>query len=110
MSNSRRNKRNLKGNDVSLHCGLLVTDFFAFADGHAENVQCVFVEDISEPMPPSLENLRKMLARTNKAWRDYCDLLRLPSESRGLCLKRIETEWHRREKQELPKKSRSAKR
>lgn len=110
MSNGRRNRRRLRGNDVTQHCNLLVNDFFSFADGHAGSVKCVFVEDISDPMPPSLENLRKMLARTNKAWRVYCEMAGLPSESTGLCLQRIESEWRKREMAGPPRKSRSAKR
>lgn len=107
-------KKTIKCNDVGKHCDMLVDDFFNFNEGHSELVKVIDIRDIQEPMPPQQEQLRKMMARCQKAWLDYCNLVGLSRQSRTLFLNRVKKEWRSREQQQQkmqqlhPKKSQSA--
>ena len=92
------NKKRIVTNDVSKHCQLVVDDFFAFSDGRADEVQYSQVDDIKEPMPPTVEQLKKMFARCKRVWADYCDFTLLPRECRQLFVSKVKAEWQRREK------------
>lgn len=92
MSNKRLSKNVF--NDIGKHCQLLVDDFFHFCDGEADRVTIITeLRDISEQMPPNLEQLRKMFARCDRAWKDYCKFMRLPGESEKMFVNRVKTRW-----------------
>ena len=105
MSNKRLSKNVF--NHVGNHCQLLVDDFFHFCEGELDQVTIITeLRDISEPMPPKLEQIQKMLARCDKAWKDYCKFMQLPSESNKLFINRVKTKWLALEKQQLPVRKR----
>lgn len=83
-------------NDVGEHCGLLVADFFNFYEGRVDEVKLIDIRDINWPMPPDKEQMRKMMARCDKAWRVYCDYAGLPMASKKLFINRIRHEWQTR--------------
>lgn len=104
------NKKNNKGicNDIGKHCQSLVDDFFNFVDGKVDKVTIITeIRDISEPMPPKIEQTRKMLARCNKVWKEYCKFMLLPRESNVLFINRVKKKWLTLEKQQqLPVRKR----
>lgn len=101
MSNKKLSKNIF--NDIGNHCQLLVDDFFHFHDGELDKITIITeLRDISEPMPPKLEQVRIMFARCNKAWKDYCKLMLLPGESQKLFINRVKKRWLALGKQQLP--------
>lgn len=98
-------------NNVSEHCQLVLDDFFNFCDGKPELVKYAIISDIKEPMPPDVEQIKKMFGRCKRVWSDYCDFINLPRESRQLFVKKAKAEWHKREKAQkqssIPKRKRS---
>ena len=98
-------------NKVSEHCQLVLDDFFNFCDGKADLVKLVIISDIKEPMPPDVEQIKKMFGRCKRVWSDYCDFINLPRESKQLFVTKAKTEWHRREELQkrvaIPKRKRS---
>jgi hypothetical protein len=99
MSNKSK-YRNIN-NHIGEHCQTLVDDFFNFVDGNIQEVRIITeLRDISEPMPPQLEQIRKMLARCNKVWKDYCGFMMLPRESNVLFINRVKKKWLTLEKQQ----------
>lgn len=94
-----RAKKKFINNKVGEHCQLLLDDFFNFADGHPELVRLVVINDLTEnERLTDLEKLQRMYARTDNAWKHYCDVANLPRESRNLFTNKAQAEWHRREK------------
>ena len=106
MSNKSKYKN--VNNHVGEHCQTLIDDFFNFVGGWIEEVRIITeLRDISEPMPPQLEQIRKMLARCNKAWKDYCGFMMLPKESNMLFINRVKKKWLELEKQsQIPMRKR----
>lgn len=105
MSNKRLSKNVF--NDIGNHCQVLVDDFFHFCDGEVDQITIITeLRDISEPMPPQLEQIQKMLVRCDKAWKDYCKFMLLPSESKKLFINRVKIKWLALEKQSLIHKRR----
>lgn len=101
MSNKRLSKNVF--NDIGKHCQFLVDDFFHFCEGELNQITIITeLRDISEPTPPTLEQLQTMLARCDKAWKDYCKFMLLPGESKKLFINRVKTRWLALEKQQLP--------
>lgn len=99
MSNKGKYKN--INNNIGEHCQTLIDDFFNFVDGRIEEVRIITeFRDIAEPMPPKLEQIRKMLARCNKVWKDYCKFMLLPGESNLLFINKVKKEWLKREKQQ----------
>lgn len=94
------NKKNVN-NDIGKHCGLLVTDFFNFFEGRVDEVKIIDIRDIRESVPPEKDQLRKMMARCDKAWRDYCDFVGLPMMCKKLFTNRIKEEWQIRASQSV---------
>lgn len=87
MSNKKIKSMN---NDIGKHCQSLIDDFFHFCDGELDKVKIIDeLRDISDPMPPSVEQAGKMLARCNKAWNDYCGFMLLPRECKKLFINRV---------------------
>jgi len=93
-------KRTVK-NDIGEHCRLLITDFFNFFEGRADEVKLIDIRDIKEQMPPDREQVRKMMARCDKAWKLYCDYAGLPMASKKLFINRIRNEWQTKAQMEL---------
>jgi hypothetical protein len=91
-------KKTVKNNDIGKHCDMLFDAFFNFTDGNVSEVRLIDIRDISEPMPPQVDQIKKMLARCDKAWKEYCDLVGLSGHSRNLLINRVEKEWLKREK------------
>lgn len=99
MSNKKLSKNIF--NDIGNHCQLLVDDFFHFCDGEVDQITIITeLRDIKEPMPPKVEQIRVMLARCNKAWKDYCRFMLLPGESQKMFINRVKTKWLALEKQQ----------
>lgn len=96
-------KKTIKCNDVGKHCDMLIEDFFNFNEGHADLVKLIDIRDINEPMPPKQEQLRKMMARCQRAWLDYCNFVGLSRQSQTLFLKRVEQAWQSLEQQQQQK-------
>lgn len=90
--------KNIRTNNVGEHCQLVLDDFFNFCDGHPELVKYAIITDIKEPMPPGVEQIKKMFGRCKRVWSDYCDFIKLPRESRQLFVNKAKQEWQRREK------------
>lgn len=104
MSNKKIKSMN---NDIGKHCQSLIDDFFHFCDGELDKVKIIDeLRDISDPMPPSVEQAGKMLARCNKAWNDYCGFMLLPRECKKLLINRVKKKWLSLEKQQTPKRKR----
>lgn len=91
--------KNIRTNNVSEHCQLILDDFFNFCDGKPELCQYVITTDIREPIPPDVEQIKKMFGRCKRVWADYCDFIKLPRESRQLFVTKAKKEWHRREEE-----------
>ena len=91
-------KKTVKNNDIGKHCNMLFESFFNFTDGNVSAVKLIDIRDISEPMPPEVDQIKKMLARCDKAWKEYCDFVGLPCQSRKLFINRVKKEWLKREK------------
>lgn len=90
-------------NDIGKHCQMLIDDFFHFCEGELDQVTIIAeIRDISDPMPPQLDQIKKMLARCDKAWKDYCKFMLLPGESSRLFLNRAKKRWLALEKQTAP--------
>lgn len=110
MSIKSKNKN--INNNIGVHCQTLVDDFFNFVDGKLEDVHIITeLRDISEPMPPTIDNMKKMLARCDRVWKDYCKFMLLPGESNKLFINRVKKRWLTLEKQQIPvlkRKRRSA--
>lgn len=105
MSNKKLSKNVF--NDIGNHCQLLVDDFFHFCDGEVDKVSIITeLRDISTPMPPDHEQMKKMLARCDKAWKDYCKFMLLPGESQKLFINRVKKKWLALAKQHLPVRQR----
>lgn len=96
-------KKTIKCNDVGKHCNMLIDDFFNFNEGHADMVKLIDIKDINNPMPPTQEQLRKMMARCQRAWLDYCSYIGLSRQSRTLFINRVKKEWQSREQQQQKK-------
>ena len=101
--------KNIRTNNVSEHCQLLYDDFFNFCDGNSELVRLVVINDIKEPMPPEVEQIKTMFGRCKRVWADYCDFIRLPRECRQLFVNKVKVEWQRRERMQkaIQKRKRS---
>ena len=103
--------KNIRTNNVSKHCQLVLDDFFNFCDGHPELVKYVTISDIKEPMPPDVEQIKVMFGKCKRVWVDYCDFVGLPRESRQLFVNKAKVEWHKREmaqqQKAIPKRKRS---
>lgn len=108
MSNKELSKNVF--NDIGNHCQLLVDDFFHFCEGETDQITIITeLRDISEPMPPSLVQVKKMFARCDKAWKDYCKFMLLPGESSTLFTKRVKAKWQTLERRhQLPTHRRGA--
>ncbi len=92
MSNKSKNKN--INNHIGEHCQTLVDDFFNFVDGHIDKVKVITeFRDIAEPNPPQLEQIKKMFARCDKVWKDYCKFMSLPRESSLLFMNRVKKKW-----------------
>ena len=99
MSNKKLSKNIF--NDIGNHCQLLVDDFFHFCEGEVDQITIITeLRDIKEPMPPKVEQLRTMLARCDKAWKDYCRFMLLPGESQKMFINRVKKKWQALEKQQ----------
>lgn len=83
-------------NDIGKHCDLLISDFFNFYEQHVDKVMLIDIRDIREPMPPDKHQMRKMMARCQKAWEVYCNYAHLPMASKKLFKIRLQKEWQRR--------------
>lgn len=109
MSNKKYSKGLIP--DVGKHCEQLINDFFNFCEGNLEEVKVITeLRDISEPMPPKLEQIGKMLNRCKKVWYDYCDFVRAPRMTRDLFINRVKKQWlalEKSQKSQIPTKSRS---
>ena len=101
MSNKSKNKNVC--NHIGEHCLTLVDDFFNFVEGRIGEVKVITeYRDLLEPMPPELDQIRKMLTRCDKVWKDYCRYMQLPGETHSLFINRVKREWLAREKQQMP--------
>ena len=89
--------KKIKTSKVSEHCQLVLDDFFNFCDGHPELVKYCIVTDIEKPVPPTVDQMKKMFGRCKRVWADYCDYTKLPRECRQLFVNKAKAEWHRRE-------------
>lgn len=99
MSNKSKYKN--INNNIGAHCQTLIDDFFNFVDGRIEEVKTITeFRDIAEPMPPKLEQIRKMLARCDRVWKDYCKFMLLPRETNSLFINRVKKKWLALEKQQ----------
>ena len=110
MSNKSKHKNVV--NDIGLHCNTLVKDFFNFCDGKLDDISVITeYRDISDPMPPTLPHISKMLVRCDKVWKDYCKFMLLPKESQSLFMTRVKKQWLELEKQQppVPKRKRGEK-
>lgn len=93
MSNKKKYSKGVIAN-VGQHCTQLVDDFFNFCDGKLDKVKVITeLRDISEPMPPELEQMGKMLNRCKKVWNDYCDFMAAPQMTRQLFINRVKKQW-----------------
>lgn len=92
MSNKRLSKNVF--NDIGKHCQLLVDDFFHFCEGELDKITIITeLRDISEPIPPSKRQKHQMYVRCDKAWKDYCEFMLLPRESKKLFINRVKIQW-----------------
>lgn len=92
MSNKKRSKHIIA--DIGAHCQTLVDDFFNFTEGNIDDVKVITeLRDIREPMPPQVEQIRKMLARCDRVWKEYCDFTAAPRETRKLFINRVKKIW-----------------
>lgn len=110
MSNKSKNKN--INNHIGEHCQTLVDDFFNFVDGRIEDVKTITeFRDIAEPMPPKLIQIKKMLARCDRVWKDYCKFMQLPRETNSLFINRVKKRWLALEKRQaqIPIHKRSGK-
>lgn len=98
---SKQSRYKNTNNHIGEHCQTLVDDFFSFVDGRIDEVRIITeFRDISEPMPPTIEQIKKMLVRCNNVWRDYCKFMLLPRESNLLFTNRVKKKWLELEKQQ----------
>lgn len=102
------NKKNVR-NDIGEHCDLLVADFYNYVEGQYDKVMLIDIRDVRDEEKPSMDGMRKVMSRCDRAWRSYCRLARLSGESYGLYLKRVRKEWQARSmKEALPHATRQS--
>ena len=87
-------------NDIGKHCQMLVDDFFHFCEGELDQITIITeLRDISELMPPNKKQKHQMYVRCDKAWKDYCEFMLLPGESKKLFANRVRKQWATLKKQ-----------
>lgn len=88
-------------------CQMLIDDFMAFYQGRLDDIKVVNVKSFSEPMPPSVEQMGKMLAVCRRIWKAYCRQNGMPGESQKLLENKLKKKWESMEK--IQKRHRSKK-
>ena len=90
------NKRLSKHGDNNLpqYRKTLIDDFFLFCDGHPEKMgTIVYKKDIESPMPPSSEQMGKMLNRLNIIWTNFCKALGVQNIIYGTFISEVKKQW-----------------
>ena len=52
-------------------CQMLIEDFMAFYQERLDDIKIVNVKPFSKPMPPSLDQMGRMLAVCKRIWKTY---------------------------------------
>jgi hypothetical protein len=74
-------------------CQMLIEDFIAFYQERLDDIKIVNVKPFSKPMPPSLDQMGRMLAVCKRIWKTYCDQNKIPGECHQLLERKLKKEW-----------------